>query len=59
MENKALQKLANFHSKYHNDPEFRERHIARVKASKIKKKLSLNCQDRIEFVRREVTVVFT
>jgi len=58
MDNKLLLKYATFHSKYHNDAEFRKRHIARVKASKLKKK-NENELDKIKFIRREITVVFT
>tara|TARA_R110000868_G_scaffold289623_1_gene549877 strand:- start:1058 stop:1237 length:180 start_codon:yes stop_codon:yes gene_type:complete len=59
MDNKLLLKYANFQSKYHNDPEFRKKHIARVRASKLKKQTLSNEQDKIKFVRREITVVFT
>lgn len=47
---------ANFNARYANDPEFRKRHIARVKASKLKK-LSLN-QIKLQFIRRETLIIF-
>jgi hypothetical protein len=56
MEEKRQIQYANFNARYANDAEFRRRHIARVRASKLKK-LGLN-PNKIKFINKEVTVVF-
>jgi len=56
MEEKRQIKYANFNARYANDAEFRKRHIARVKASKLKK-LGLE-QIKLQFIRRETLVIF-
>lgn len=58
MEIKPNIKCVDFYTKYHSDPEFRKRHIARVRACKLKKERIVHEPERIEFVRREITVVF-
>jgi|LauGreDrversion4_2_1035121.scaffolds.fasta_scaffold1973582_2 hypothetical protein len=58
MEIKPNIKCVDFYTKYHTDPEFRKRHIARVRACKAKKHPLGHNRQMIEFIKREITVVF-